>query len=129
MDSWQSMTLGDVFPGLTQSFEKIQAQANDLFKKYSAVANQLNDKVSALNAIINTTGNFLNTLQSTGLYVCYLSPASGGWATRLQNATGAPPNSGYSAGVCLIAQGPDLNSVAKKYQELMKILTSPIQVP
>ena len=128
-DTWQSLTLGDVFQGLNQGLSDIQAQADDLFRKYSAVVNQMNTKVSALQSILNTTGNLLNKLQTSGLYVCYLAPAQGGWATRLQSATGAPPNDGYSAGLCIIAQGVDLNVVTQQYQSLMDILTSPMQIP
>ncbi len=128
-DTWQSLTLGDVFSGLNQGLGDIQAQANDLFSKYSAVVTQMNDKVNALQSVLSQSGSLLNKLQQTGLYVCYLQPAQGGWATRLQNAQGAPPNNGYSAGVCIIAQGADINSIAQKYQSLMDVLTSPIEVP
>ena len=128
-DVWQSLTLGDVFSGLNQGLGDIQAQANDLFSKYSAVVEQMNAKVNALQSILSATGNLLNKLQTSGLYVCYLAPAQGGWATRLQNAQNAPPNDGYSAGLCIIAQGIDLNAVAQQYQNLMDILTAPIQVP
>lgn len=128
-DTWQSLTLGDVFQGLNQGLSDIQAQADDLFRKYSAVVNQMNTKVNALQSILNTTGNLLGKLQTSGLYVCYLEPAQGGWATRLQTAQNAPPNSGYSAGLCIIAQEVDLTSVAQSYQNLMDILTAPIQVP
>ena len=128
-DTWQYLTLGDVFSGLSQGLGDIQAQADDLFNKYSAVVNQMNTKVNALQSVLNTTGSLLQKLSASGLYVCYLQPAQGGWATRLQNATGAPPNSGYSAGVCIIAQGVDINSIAQKYQSLMDVLTSPPQIP
>ena len=128
-DVWQSLTLGDVFSGLNQGLGDIQAQANDLFNKYSAVVSQMNAKVNALQSILNTTSNLLSKLQASGLYVCYLAPAQGGWATRLQNATGAPPNDGYSAGICVIAQGVDLSTVSQQYQNLMDVLTTPVQVP
>ncbi len=128
-DTWQSLTLGDVFQGLSQGLGNIQAQASDLFNKYSAVVNQLNVKVNTLESLLNGTGNLLNKLQSTGFYVCYLEPSQGGWATRLINAQNAPPNEGYSAGICFIAQGVDLQSVAQSYQNLMDVLTSPINIP
>ncbi len=128
-DTWQPLTLGDVFSGLNWGLGNVQSQAGDLFRKYSAVRDQLNTKVSALQSVLNSTGSLLSKLQSTDLYVCYLEPAQGGWATRLQNAQGAPPNDGYSAGLCLIAQGVDLNAVARSYQNLMDILTSPVQIP
>ena len=129
MDAWQSLTLGEVFQGLSQGLGDVHAQASDLFDKYSAVVNQLSAKVNTLEYLLNRTGNLLNKLQSTGLYVCYLSPSQGGWATRLINAQNAPPNDGYSAGICLVAQGVDIQDVAQKYQNMMEVLTSPIQIP
>ena len=95
-DIWQSKTLGDVFSGSAQSLANIQKEAGDLFNKYSAVADQLGQKIAVLNSMLSGTGDLLNKLQGTGLYVLQLKPAQGNLVSRISNASN-PPAGGYSA--------------------------------
>ncbi len=127
-DVWQSKTLGDVFSGSAQSLGKIQAEAGDLFNKYSAVADQLGQKINVLNNMLAGTGDLLNKLRGTGLYVLELAPASGTLVNRIYNASN-PPTGDYSAGIVLGFSAVDLASVLEGYQNAMDILTKPIEIP
>lgn len=127
-DTWQSKTLGDVFSGSAQSLGNIQKEAGDLFNKYSAVADQLGQKINVLNNMLSGTGDLLNKLQGTGLYVLQLSPASGNLVSRINNASN-PPTGDYSAGIVLGFSAVDLQAVIQGYQNAMDILTKPIEIP
>ena len=127
-DTWQSKTLGDVFSGSAQSLVSIQAEADNLFNKYSAVANQLGQKINVLNNLLNGTGDLLNKLQGTGLYVLQLPPSSGNLVNRIRNAQN-PPTGNYSAGIVLGFSAVDLQAVIQSYQNAMDILTKPIEIP
>jgi len=127
-DIWQSKTLGDVFSGSAQSLVSIQAEADNLFNKYSAVANQLGQKINVLNNLLNGTGDLLNKLQGTGLYVLQLPPSSGNLVNRIRNAQN-PPTGNYSAGIVLGFSAVDLQAVIQSYQNAMDILTKPIEIP
>ena len=127
-DVWQSLTLGDVFSGMNRSLGTVKAQADDLFMKYSAIANQLNEKVNALERILNGTGNLLDKLQNTGIYVLNLTPASGNLVSRIANAQN-PPTGDYSTGIVLGVSAVDIQKVIQAYANLMDVLTKPIEIP
>jgi len=127
-DIWQSKTLGDVFSGSSQSLTNLQKEAGDLFNKYSAVADQLGQKINVLNNMLAGTGDLLNKLQGTGLYVLQLEPASGNLVSRISNASN-PPTGNYSAGIVLGFSAMDLASVIQGYQNAIDILTKPIEIP
>ncbi|ACO03026.1 MAG TPA: hypothetical protein DEP48_03050 [Persephonella sp.] len=127
-DTWQSMNLGDILTGPAQSIGAIDTEAKDLFTKYSAVANQLGQKVAVLNSLLGKTGGLLQDLQNTGIYVLQLEPGSGNLVSRIYNASNAPTGN-YSAGLVLGISAVDLASALDKYQKMMNILTSPIEVP
>ena len=127
-DIWQSKTLGDVFSGSAQGLANIQKEAGDLFNKYSAVADQLGQKINVLNNLLNGTGDLLNKLQGTGLYVLQLEPAQGNLVSRINNASN-PPTGDYSAGIVLGFSAVDLASVIQGYQNAIEILTKPTEIP
>lgn len=127
-DIWQSKTLGDVFSGSSQSLTNLQKEAGDLFNKYSAVADQLGQKINILNNMLAGTGDLLNKLQGTGIYVLQLSPSQGNLVSRISNASN-PPTGNYSAGIVLGFSAMDLASVIQGYQNAIDILTKPIEIP
>jgi len=127
-DIWQSKTLGDVFSGSSQSLTNLQKEAGDLFNKYSAVADQLGQKINVLNNMLAGTGDLLNKLQGTGIYVLQLSPSQGNLVSRISNASN-PPTGNYSAGIVLGFSAMDLTSVIQGYQNAIDILTKPIEIP
>lgn len=127
-DTWQSLTLADVFSGTAQSVANIDAEAKSLFDKYSAISNQLGQKVATLNSLLGKTGGLLQDLQNTGVYVLQLSPGSGNLVNRIYNATNAPTGS-YSAGLVIGISAVDLQAVLTQYQKMMDIITKPIEVP
>lgn len=129
MSVWQSLTLGDIFPGSAATLAGMKAEADDLFNKYNAVMGQINAKVTALDGIANTTLGLASAMTASGFYMLPLEPAVGGWQTRINAAAGAPPNTGICAGMVIIVQGPDLVAIAEKYSKLTSILTSPVSVP
>lgn len=129
MPNWQSLTLGDIFPGSAQTITQLQAEADDLLNKYGAVVSQINTKVLALDAIASTTLGLADAMASAGFYMLPLDPAVGGWATRINAAAGAPPATGACAGMVIVVQGVDVAAITAQYAQLSSILTSPIAVP
>ncbi|RUM51165.1 MAG: hypothetical protein DSY47_00020 [Hydrogenothermus sp.] len=129
MATWQNLTLADVFPAQAQALDKIHKQATDIFNKSTAVADQLQRKIDALNNIIGTTTGLLGDIQEAGFYVLMLEPNSGGIVQRIQSASNPPPVDAYSAGIVIGVSAPDLPTIVNKYQKLINVITSPIDIP
>ena len=129
MSAWENLTLADVFPAQAQALDKIHKQATDIFNKSTAVADQLQKKIDAINNIIGTTTGLLGDIQEAGFYVLMLEPNSGGIVQRIQSASNPPPINAYSAGIVIGVSAPDLPTIVNKYQKLMNIITSPIEIP
>lgn len=125
-DNWTSLTLGGAFPGASATIGNLKSQADGLFARYDALAAQMNARVSALQSMVNDSTSLANGLTEAGFYRVVLIPAAGGWADRATAAAGAPPNSGYSCGVLVVVQAPDLLSLGAKFDKLTAMLNTPI---
>lgn len=130
-DEWQSLTLGSLFPNqanaLGDKMAKLQDKVAKLNAKLHSITAQINAKGDAIEGLVNLAGDTLKDLNAAGIYKITLTPGPGGWLDRAYAAPGQPPaNSGYCAGIIIIAQGPDLGAVAKNMKTLTSSLTSPI---
>jgi hypothetical protein len=127
-DTWNSLTLGDIFPGPSSTIGSLKGQADNLFARYGRIQSQLNAKVAALETMKNESTTLANGLTQAGFYRINLAPSVGGWADRASSAAGAPPNEGYSCGILIVVQAPDLLSLGDKYTKLTSMLTSPVNL-
>ena len=124
-DQWQPLTLGQMFPGPNQSITLLRSRAQALQSRNNALLSQINSRASALNSLIGDTTTLADALAASGFYLLTLEPATGGWATRAQAAASAPPNSGASAGILIVAQAPSPAALAASYAKLNQVLTIP----
>lgn len=123
-DTWHSATLGDVFGGAMQATaEALNATAlagRSLLKQ--------RNMISATSALatkgLSTVNNFLDDLESTGVYSISLAPGAGGYLSRLQSEPGAPPDDPvmYSAGIVCIATAPSVESLLTQYETMTTLL-------
>lgn len=127
-DTWNSVTLGSIFPGPSATIGSLKGQADNLFSKYNGILSQMSAKVSALETMASEATSLSTALTQAGFYKLTLAPGAGGWATRAQSAAGAPPDTGYSCGIMIIVQGPDLVSLGDKFTKLTAILESPVSL-
>jgi hypothetical protein len=130
-NQWQSLTLGSIFPNqanaLGDKMGKLQDKVSKLNAKLQSITAQVNAKGNAIQALVDSAGSTLGDLNAAGLYKITLTPGAGGWLDRARAAAGQQPaNSGYSAGIIIIAQGPDLGAVTKNSKTLISSITSPI---
>lgn len=130
-NEWQSLTLGSMFPNqanaLGDKMGKLKDKVAKLNAKLHSITAQVNAKGDAIQSLFDSAGNTLKDLNAAGLYKITLTPGPGGWLDRAFAAAGQQPaNSGYSAGIIIIAQGPDLGAVAKNSKALISSITSPI---
>ncbi|MBI3584188.1 MAG: hypothetical protein HY096_09625 [Nitrospinae bacterium] len=123
---WQSLTLDSIFGGLKLSLDAQKTEVNKLLKKGNLVLGNLQGRLDAMNSLMSNNTSLADKLSASGIYVLYLQPGQGGWASRAQSESGAPPNDGYSAGVLMVVTGPDAMSIADKYQKIYDTLTTPI---
>jgi hypothetical protein len=123
-DTWVSATIGDLFPGAALS---AASGLNSAVKQGKALIREKNS-LSAIKSFttkgVSAVTSMLNGMSATGVYTIVLEPAAGGYLSRLQSEAGAPPSSTdmYSTGMVTIATGPDILSLAGKFDTLNKLL-------
>jgi hypothetical protein len=128
INHWGSLTLEALFGPLAAlvagDLAKLNLNATQLLQLLQAIQT----KITAVAGLVAATNSFIAALQASGFYIIVLDPALGGWSNRF-NIPGAPPNSGYSAGVGIIAQAVNPSIVVNSYTALIKVLTSPLPIP
>jgi hypothetical protein len=127
-DTWNSLTLGSIFPGPSATINSLKGQADTLFARYNGVLSQMSAKVAALESMQNESTSLASALTQAGFYRLNLAPGAGGWADRAISAVGAPPNTGYSAGILIVVQAPDLAGLGDKYTKLTSLLDTPVSL-
>jgi hypothetical protein len=120
-DSWNEITLGDMFPG---AFMTLQNQVNNAKKLVAAAQSQKTNYDTAVNTIetaLTEAQNTITRLNTTGCYNIVLPPATGGWMNRLLSEPGVPPTGGsyYCAGTCAVVQAADLTQVNNLFDKLI----------
>ena len=91
MATWQSKTLGELFPSTLSAADAIASSANAALSKFNSVLSQLNSKADALNQLSGENDNLLSALQASGFYVLELAPGAGGALPRIQSSGGDTP--------------------------------------
>jgi len=128
VDEWNSLTLGALFGNLAGYITSELAKLNGDYSKLVQLLQAVQTKLSAAAGLIAVTKSFVSQLEASGFYVIVLDPQLGGWSGRLIGAPGAPPTTGYSTGVAIIAQAPDLALITARYSALTAVLFSPLPV-
>ncbi|MGI6394491.1 MAG: hypothetical protein ACOX2F_07170 [bacterium] len=123
IDSWNQVTLGDMFPG---AFMTIQNQINNAKKLVAAAQSQKTNYYSAISTIdsaLSEAKNTITRLNTTGCYNIVLGPDTGGWMSRLLSEPGVPPtgSSYYCAGMCAVVQAADLAKVSTLFNKLIVV--------
>lgn len=130
VDFWEDLTLGSLLGDRTGGLTKYILDSKNLLTgdlaKINATLTAIQRRVSAVQSFLNTADLVLNSLNSTGFYIIYLTPGDGNWASRLMNAPGAPNQSDFACGMCAIAKGPNLAFVQSKYVDMLNVLNTPI---
>ncbi len=120
-DSWKSLALKDIFPGMAKSLEKkLNAVRSDV-KKIESILNQLTEKYTKLIDAIDEAQRFLDSLQNTGVYRILLEPGQGSWISRMTGEEGSPPSdpSYYSAGIAIVICVPTLEECQALFDNLL----------
>lgn len=128
-DQWTSTTLGTIFPGPSATVSALKTKSQNLLGRYNALLSEVSSKASALGSIQSDTTSLADAMTQSGFYQLKLEPGAGGWLSRAQNAAGAPPDTGASAGILIVIQAPDASSLAAQYAKLSAILATPVGVP
>jgi len=130
LDQWEDLTignlLGDNIGGYTKAILEYKNQLVAQLNKINSTLAVIQSRIGSINGFLNTTNDILSGLTSSGFYIIYLSPGDGNWSSRLLSATGAPNQLGYATGLCAIAKAPNLATVQTKYNDMMKVLSTPL---
>lgn len=129
IDQWESLTLKALLGPLAAIIAAELAKLNLSAAQLTQLLQAIQTKITAVAGLVAATNSFIVALEASGFYVIVLDPLLGGWSSRLQSAPGAPPNSGYSAGMAVIAQAANPQVVINSYTALLKVLTSPLPIP
>jgi hypothetical protein len=129
IDQWESMTLKALLAPLAAILVSELAKLNLDASQLTQLLQAIQTKITATVGLVAATASFITAMEASGFYIIVLDPQPGGWSSRLQSYGGAPPNTGYSAGMAVIAQAASISPVLNSYTALLKVLTSPLPIP
>jgi hypothetical protein len=128
-DAWTSETLGDILPGMAGCLDDISGESKTLYRQVTSVISNMQTRAGQLNNVVGSSDRMIDKMAAAGFYTLWLTPGTGGWASRALAAAGAPSNSGCSAGVLIVIQAPNVEPLLTKYENLYDIFHDPIPIP
>lgn len=124
LDKWESLSVGDLFPGVLGTIEGALNNAKTALKSIENTHNKITEKMSKLGDARDEAATIIAGLEGTGQYQLALSPAMGGWMTRAQSEIDAPPEGGdwYTTGFAAVAIAADLPTAEELFDKLATVM-------
>ena len=113
-DVWVTTPLGGIFKGNMDAIVEDINSIADKAKSVLDLSNQLGRRANSASAGLGAVSDFLDDLETFGVYNITLPPADGGYLSRLTSEAGAPPTNSayYSCGIACIAEASYIEGIS-----------------
>lgn len=120
-DQWETATVGDFASAQLVAAKNSMNAAQDALTMAQNAKAAFDAKKLKLIEALDEANAVLASLGNTGVYTVMLTPAVGGWLSRMIGEPGVPPMGAeyYSAGSVTVIQAADMATVLSRWNSLM----------